>query len=96
MEGATHAFAVTEVSTMLALGVALNFIGLGFFCWVLFTLAIYALPFFVGMTVGLCIKMAQDHLVRSVSVPSLRHSSSSSGKRSSFSYARRSCGSRPA
>ncbi|MGE0233010.1 MAG: hypothetical protein AB7S46_14620 [Flavobacteriaceae bacterium] len=38
---------------MLALGVVLNIIGLGFFCWVLFTLAIYALPFFVGMTAGL-------------------------------------------
>lgn len=38
---------------MLALGIVLNIIGLGFFCWVLFTLAIYALPFFVGMSVGL-------------------------------------------
>ena len=38
---------------MLALGIVLNIIGLGFFCWVLITLAIYALPFFVGVTVGL-------------------------------------------
>ncbi len=38
---------------MLALGIVLNIIGLGFFCWVLFTLAIYALPFFVGMNAGL-------------------------------------------
>ena len=38
---------------MLALGIVLNIIGLGFFCWVLFTLAIYALPTFVGMIVGL-------------------------------------------
>ncbi len=38
---------------MLALGIVLNIVGLGFFCWVLFTLAIYALPFFVGMTAGL-------------------------------------------
>ena len=38
---------------MLALGIVLNIIGLGVFCWVLFTLAIYALPFFVGMTAGL-------------------------------------------
>ena len=37
---------------MLALGIVLNIIGLGFFCWTLFTLAIYALPFFVGVTVG--------------------------------------------
>lgn len=53
VEGATHATFVTGVSTMLALGIVLNIIGLGFFCWALFTLAIYALPFFVGMTVGI-------------------------------------------
>ena len=38
---------------MLALGVVLGFIGFGFFCWLLFTLTIYALPFVIGMTVGL-------------------------------------------
>lgn len=38
---------------MLALGIVLNIVGLGFFCWVLLTLAIHALPFFVGMTAGL-------------------------------------------
>jgi len=38
---------------MLAIGIVLNIIGLGFFCWVLFTLAIYALPVFVGMSAGL-------------------------------------------
>jgi hypothetical protein len=54
VEGATHATFATGVSTMLlAFGIVLNIVGLGFFCWVLFTLAIYALPFFVGMTVGL-------------------------------------------
>lgn len=37
---------------MLALGIVLSIVGLGFFCWLLFTLAIYALPFFVGMTIG--------------------------------------------
>ena len=43
---------------MLALGIVLNIVGLGFFCWVLFTLAIYALPFFVGMTAGLYVQGA--------------------------------------
>lgn len=38
---------------MLALGIVLNLIGLGFFCWALFTLAIYTLPFFVGIIAGL-------------------------------------------
>ncbi len=33
-------------STMLAVGIVLSVVGLGFFCWLLFTLAIYALPTF--------------------------------------------------
>jgi len=37
---------------MLALGIILSFFGLGIFCWLLFTLAIYALPFFVGLSVA--------------------------------------------
>ena len=37
---------------MLALGIILSFFGLGVFCWLLFTLAIYALPFFAGLTVA--------------------------------------------
>jgi intracellular septation protein A len=36
---------------MLALGLLLNFAGLGMFCWLIFTLAVYALPFFVGLYV---------------------------------------------
>lgn len=31
---------------------ALSIIGLGIICWVLFSLAVYALPFFVAVTVG--------------------------------------------
>ena len=36
---------------MLALGIVLNTVGLGLFCWLIFTLAVYALPFFVGLYV---------------------------------------------
>ena len=36
---------------MLALGLLLNFAGIGLFCCLIFTLAVYALPFFVGLTV---------------------------------------------
>ncbi|MGY4315341.1 hypothetical protein ACVWW1_004668 [Bradyrhizobium sp. JR3.5] len=39
--------------TMLIIGILLNVVGLGIFCWALFALAIHALPFFVGMTVGI-------------------------------------------
>ena len=32
---------------MLALGLLLNIAGVGLLCWLIFTLAVYALPFFV-------------------------------------------------
>ncbi len=35
------------------LAIVLGVFGLGFFCWLLFTLAIYALPFLAGLTAGL-------------------------------------------
>jgi len=38
---------------MIVLGPALVIVGIGFFCWLLFTLAIFALPVFVGLTVGI-------------------------------------------
>ena len=38
---------------MLALGLVLNTVGIGLFCWLIFTLAVYALPFFVAMNAGM-------------------------------------------
>jgi len=38
---------------MLIVGILLNVVGLGVICWALFTLAIHALPFFVGMIAGI-------------------------------------------
>jgi len=38
---------------MLVIGIVLSVFGLGVFCWLLFTLAIYALPFLAGLTAGL-------------------------------------------
>ena len=37
---------------MAIIGVALNILGLGAICWLLFSLAVYALPFCVGMTIA--------------------------------------------
>ena len=37
---------------MLIIGIVLTFIGLAYLCWLLFSLAVYALPFFVGVTAG--------------------------------------------
>jgi hypothetical protein len=38
---------------MLALGLVLNTLGIGLFCWLNFALAVYALPFFVALSVGM-------------------------------------------
>ena len=38
---------------MLALGLILSFFGISLICWLIFTLAIHALPFFVGLTAGM-------------------------------------------
>jgi hypothetical protein len=38
---------------MLALGLLLNTVGIGLFCWLIFTLAIDALPFFVAINAGI-------------------------------------------
>ena len=38
---------------MLIVGIIFSVFGIGFFCWLLFTLAVYALPFFAGLTAGL-------------------------------------------
>lgn len=35
---------------MLILGIILSFAAIGFFCWLLFTLAVFALPFFAGVS----------------------------------------------
>ena len=53
VEDATLATLVTGSITMIIVGVFLNVVGLGVFCWALFALAIHASPFFVGMTVGI-------------------------------------------
>jgi hypothetical protein len=37
---------------MFAIGLLLNTVGLGLFCWLIFTLAVYALPFFVAINAG--------------------------------------------
>ena len=38
---------------MVVIGLVLSVVGLGFCCWLLFTLAVYALPSFAGLTAGL-------------------------------------------
>jgi hypothetical protein len=38
---------------MLAPGLLLNTVGIGLFCWLIFTLAVHALPFFVAINAGI-------------------------------------------
>lgn len=38
---------------MLALGLILNTLGIGLFCWAIFAIAVYALPFFVALSIGM-------------------------------------------
>ena len=38
---------------MLVIGLILSMFGIGLFCWLIFTLAVYALPFFIGLTAGI-------------------------------------------
>jgi hypothetical protein len=38
---------------MLALGIVLNTVGLALFCWLIFALAVYAVPFFVAVSIGM-------------------------------------------
>ena len=38
---------------MIAIGIVLSLVGLAYLCWLLFVVAAYALPIFVGVTAGL-------------------------------------------
>ncbi len=38
---------------MLALGIVLNTVGLALFCWLIVALAVYAVPFFVAVSIGM-------------------------------------------
>jgi hypothetical protein len=49
VEGATVIPLHNGATTMLAVGLLLNIAGIGLFCWLIFVLAVYALPFFVGL-----------------------------------------------
>jgi len=50
VDGATVTSFVTEAS---AIGLILSVFGIGLFCWLILTLAVNALPFFVGLTAGI-------------------------------------------
>ena len=53
VEGATVTPYAHRATTMLALGLLLNTVGIGLFSWLIFTLAAYALPFSVAVSAGM-------------------------------------------
>jgi len=72
VEGVTLAPPVTGSSTMIMIGILLNVAGLGACCWALFTLAVYVLPFFVGMTVAIYTYQIEIGLIGASSLASSR------------------------
>jgi hypothetical protein len=52
VEGVTVRSVSRERSTMIIIGIILGFVGLGFLGWLLFALAVHALPTFVGLSAG--------------------------------------------
>jgi hypothetical protein len=52
VEGATVSI-VSRRATMVVFSILLSLAGFGFLCWLLFTLAVYALPCFTGLMAGL-------------------------------------------
>ena len=53
VEGATVMPLHMEPPPCLPLGLVLNTVGIGLFCWLIYTLAVYALPFFVAINAGI-------------------------------------------
>ena len=43
---------------MLVIGLILSMFGIGLFCGLIFTLAVYALPFLIGLTAGMAASTA--------------------------------------
>jgi hypothetical protein len=43
---------LAETTDMIIIGILLSAAAIGVFCWLLFTLAVFALPFFAGITAG--------------------------------------------
>ena len=39
---------------MIIIGIILGVAAIGFLCWILFSLAVYALPFFAALSAGMC------------------------------------------
>lgn len=52
VEGATVRLILTETTTMIILAILGSLAAIGVLCWLLFKLAVFALPAFAGVTIG--------------------------------------------
>jgi hypothetical protein len=69
VEGVTVTPLQRGATTMLALGLLLNTVGVGVICWLISTLAVYVLPFFVAIHAGFGLTIAaRVRLVRQSSL----------------------------
>ena len=53
---------------MIIIGIVLGFIGLGYLCWLVFALAVNALPLFAGVTAGLAAYHSNSGTIAAVAI----------------------------
>jgi hypothetical protein len=56
---------------MIIIGIALSFIGLGYLCWLIFALAVNALPLFAGVTAGLAAYQSNSGPIAAIAVAAI-------------------------
>jgi hypothetical protein len=56
---------------MIIIGIVLSFVGLGYLCWLIFALAVYALPLFAGVTAGLAAYHSNSGPIAAIAVAAI-------------------------
>lgn len=56
---------------MIIIGIVLSFVGLGYLCWLIFALAVNALPLFAGVTAGLVAYHSNSGPIAAVAVTAI-------------------------
>jgi hypothetical protein len=56
---------------MIIIGIVLSFVGLGYLCWLIFALAVDALPLFAGVTAGLAAYNSNSGPIAAIAVAAI-------------------------
>jgi hypothetical protein len=56
---------------MIIIGIVLSFIGLGYLCWLIFALAVNALPLFAGVTAGLAAYQSNSGPIAAIAIAAI-------------------------